>query len=202
MAQLGEMWKQCIPNVSPCLTGVHHPTTSCLSVYTVHVSPLKTMVLHTSTAQIIMSHRCQPPTTCLTGRNHCVFGCGGWNFHVSPVFIVLHRPKPWDMVYLSMVHRYGRQLNLSHRPKQMWITGETWLSWVKVIRYGRSAPVIGMCVNYNTFEGATVSQAVIFGIQQKYFNSRTWQPSWLLRQRTQPYPTILTVFGLCTQLFL
>ncbi len=58
MAQLGEMWKPCIPNVSPCLTGVHHPTTSCLSVYTVHVSPLKTMVLHTSTAQIIMSHRC------------------------------------------------------------------------------------------------------------------------------------------------
>ncbi len=31
-AQLGEMWKPCIPNISPCLTGVHHPTTSCLSV--------------------------------------------------------------------------------------------------------------------------------------------------------------------------
>jgi hypothetical protein len=33
------MWKPCKPNVSPRLTGVHHPTTSCLSVYTVHVSP-------------------------------------------------------------------------------------------------------------------------------------------------------------------
>ena len=59
----------------------------------------------------------------------------------------VHRPKPWDMVYLSMSHRYVRQLTLSHRPKQMWITGETWLSWVKVIMYGRSGHVTGMCVN-------------------------------------------------------
>ncbi len=116
-------------------------------------------------------------SSCLTAENNGFAYINCPNNHVSPLLTanyLCHRPKPlcvWfstvEFPCLTGVYRvapaetvrhgvlvygspvYGRQLNLSHRPKQMWITGETWLSWVKVSMYGRSAPVIGMCVNYN-----------------------------------------------------